>query len=115
MTTATPAPGGSVPPMPEYTPKALRAAIAAHAPALLPDFDAAWRQQIADAYDIGPVPAFMARWWGEYALARDPELDRRVSDLEARAAEATDAEAARKLLDEASRIRHELRDLEPGE
>ncbi|MBT2476708.1 DUF6247 family protein [Streptomyces sp. ISL-94] len=115
MTTATPAPGGSVPPMPEYTPKALRAAMAARTPALLPDFDAAWRQQIADAYDIGPVPAFMARWWGEYALARDPELDRRVNDLEARAAETTDAEAARKLLNEASRIRHELRALEPGE
>ncbi|MFG2298879.1 DUF6247 family protein [Streptomyces sp. NPDC048603] len=114
MTSATPAPG-PVPPMPEYTPKALRAAMAAHTPTLLPDFDAAWRRQIADAYDIGPVPAFMARWWGEYALARDPELDRRVTDLEARAAEATDAEAARKLLDEASRIRHELRDLEPGE
>ncbi|MFJ3520589.1 hypothetical protein [Streptomyces sp. NPDC090131] len=63
MTTATPEPGGSVPPMPEYTPKALRAAMAAHAPALLPDFDNAWRQQIADAYDIAPVPAFMARWW----------------------------------------------------
>lgn len=115
MPTATPAHGGSVPPMPEYTPKALRAAIAARTPALLPDFDAAWRQQIADAYDIGPVPAFMARWWGEYALARDPELDHRVNDLEARAAEATNAETARKLLDEASRIRHELRDLEPGE
>ncbi|MBW5484406.1 DUF6247 family protein [Streptomyces bambusae] len=114
MTTATPA-SGPVPPMPEYTPQALRAAIAAHAPALLADFDAAWRRQIADAYDIAPIPAFMARWWGEYALARDPELDRRVTDLEARAAAATDAETARKLLDEASRIRHELRDLEPGE
>ncbi|MER5935475.1 DUF6247 family protein [Streptomyces sp. NPDC002054] len=114
MTSATPAPR-PVPPMPEYTPKALRAAIAAHTPALLPDFDAAWRRQIADAYDIGPVPAFMARWWGEYALARDPELDRHVTELESRAAEATDAETARKLLDEASRIRHELRDLEPGE
>ncbi len=114
MTTATPAPG-PVPPMPEYTPKALRAAIASNTPALLADFDAAWRRQIADAYDIGPVPAFMARWWGEYALARDPGLHRRVADLEARAAEATDAEAARKLLDEASRVRHELRSLEPGE
>ncbi|MFD3546207.1 DUF6247 family protein [Streptomyces sp. NPDC058655] len=115
MTTATPEPGGSVPPMPEYTPKALRAAIAAHTPDLLPDFDDTWRRQIADAYDIAPVPAFMARWWGEYALARDPELDRHVSDLEKRAAEADDIEAARKLLDEASRIRHELRKREPGE
>ncbi|GAA3380203.1 DUF6247 family protein [Streptomyces racemochromogenes] len=115
MTTATPSLGGSVPPMPEYTPKALRAAIAAHAPALLADFDSAWRRQICDAYDIGPVPAFMARWWGEYALARDPELDRHVAGLEARAAEATDADAARSLLDAASRIRHRLRALEPGE
>ncbi|MFI8102143.1 DUF6247 family protein [Streptomyces sp. NPDC086023] len=114
MPTATPAPG-PVPPMPEYTPKALRAAIAAHAPALLADFDSAWREQLADAYDIAPVPAFMARWWGEYALARDPALDRHVAGLEARAAEATDAEAARKLLEDASRIRHGLRTLEPGE
>ncbi|MEV7420047.1 hypothetical protein [Streptomyces sp. NPDC089919] len=101
--------------MPEYTPKALRVAIAAHAPQLLPDFDASWRRQIADAYDIGPVPAFMTRWWGEYALARNSELDRHVTDLETRAAEATDVTVARELLDEASRIRHDLRDLRPGE
>lgn len=73
-----------VPPMPERTPKALRDAIAEHTPELLPDFDAHWKRAIADAYNLGPVPAFMALWWGEYALARDPELDAHVRDLEHR-------------------------------
>ncbi|MER6442790.1 DUF6247 family protein [Streptomyces sp. NPDC001185] len=63
---------GSVPRMPERTPKALRAAIAQHTPKLLPDFDRNWREKIADTYDLAPVPAFMTRWWVEFALARDP-------------------------------------------
>lgn len=74
MTTATFG-SGAVPPMPDRTPKALRAAIAQHAPQLLVDFDRHWRRDIADAYDLAPVPAFMARWWGEFALARDPRLE----------------------------------------
>ncbi|MEU6865017.1 hypothetical protein ABZ924_17325 [Streptomyces sp. NPDC046876] len=56
----------------------------------------------------------MARWWGEYALARYPELHRHVADLEARAAETADADTARKLLAEASRIHHELRSPGPA-
>ncbi|GLW02179.1 hypothetical protein AB0C86_07355 [Streptomyces lavendulae] len=51
----------------------------------------------------------------EYALARDPELDRHVADLEARAADAMDVGTAHGLLDAASRVRHPLRALEPGE
>ena len=108
-------PGSVVPPMPEGTPKALRKAIAQHAPALLPDFDAHWKWAIADTYDLGPVPAFTARWWIEYAIARDPKLDAHLHDLEHRAAEATDTAEAKVLLEEASKIRHQALRTEPGE
>nr|WP_138897549.1 hypothetical protein [Streptomyces chryseus] len=110
-----PRPSRGVPPMPERSIAALRAAIAAHAPQLLDDFEANWRAKIADTYDIGAAPAFLARWWGEYALARDPELDRHVRDLEARAAQCTDPDKAKDLLEEASRIHHSVRRLGPGE
>ncbi|UIX32919.1 hypothetical protein [Streptomyces sp. GQFP] len=109
-------PESVVPPMPERTPKALRAAIAQHAPELLPDFDAHWKWAIADAYNTGPVPAFIALWWGEYALARDPKLDAYVRDLEHRAAyECTDIVEAKALLEEAAKIHYRVRELEPGE
>ncbi|KAB1140613.1 hypothetical protein F7R91_35650 [Streptomyces luteolifulvus] len=105
-----------VPPMPERTPKALREAIARHASQLLPDFDEHWKWAVADAYDISTVPAFMARWWGEYAHARDPRLDAHVRDLEYRAAyECTDSDEAKGFLEEASNIRHHARRLEPGQ
>ncbi|MFJ8489857.1 DUF6247 family protein [Streptomyces sp. NPDC094038] len=104
-----------IPPMPERTPQALRAAIAEHAPVLLPDFDRHWKRAIADTFNLGPVSAFMALWWGEYALARDPKLDAHVHDLEIRASESTDGAEARALLEEASKIRHRVRKLEPGE
>lgn len=103
-----------VPPMPERNPKALREAITRHAPRLLPDFDEHWKRAIADTYDIGPLPAFLARWWVEYSIARDPELDAHVADLHHRAAEATDYTEAKALLEEVSRIRYSARDLEPG-
>ncbi|MEV5312833.1 DUF6247 family protein [Streptomyces sp. NPDC052610] len=108
-----PTPG--VPPMPERNPKALREAIAQYAPQLLPDFDEHWRWAVADAYDISTVPAFMARWWGEYAIARDPKFDARMKDLHRRAAESTDIEEAKTLLEEASNIRYQARRLEPGQ
>ncbi|GEC09252.1 hypothetical protein SSP24_69070 [Streptomyces spinoverrucosus] len=104
-----------VPPMPERTPKALREAIAEHAPELLPDFDAHWKRAIADTYDLRPVPAFVARWWIEYAIARDPKLDAHLHDLEHRAAESTDIAEAKALLEEASKIRHKALRTEPGE
>ncbi|MER6014844.1 DUF6247 family protein [Streptomyces bluensis] len=104
-----------VPPMPERNPKALHEAIAEHAPELLPDFDAHWKRAIADTFDLGPVPAFVARWWVEYAIARDPKLDAHLHDLEHRAAESTDFAEAKALLEEASRIRHKALRTEPGE
>ncbi|MFF7982400.1 DUF6247 family protein [Streptomyces sp. NPDC007901] len=110
--------GQVIPPMPERTPKALRAAIAEHAPVLLPDFDRHWKRAIsssADTFNLPPVPAFMAFWWGEYALARDPRLDAHVHDLELRASESTEGAEARALLEEASKIRHRVQKLEPGE
>jgi hypothetical protein len=48
-------------------------------------------------------------------LARDPELDAHVHDLELRAAESTDIVEAKALLEEAAKIRHRVRELEPGE
>jgi hypothetical protein len=68
--------------MPERNPKALRAVIQQHAPQLLVDFDRHWRRDIADAYDLAPVPAFLARWWGEFARARDAETVAGVHSLE---------------------------------
>ncbi|MFI7138421.1 hypothetical protein ACIBQ5_11870 [Streptomyces massasporeus] len=115
MTAHAEEPAPAVPPMPERTPKALRQAIARHAPQLLPDFDEHWKRAIADTYDIAPLPAFMARWWGEYAIARDRELDAHVADLEHRAAyECSDIDEARALLEEASRIRYRARETRPG-
>ncbi|MEH0577624.1 MULTISPECIES: DUF6247 family protein [Streptomyces] len=105
----------AVPSMPERTPMALRRAIAEDAPGLLPDFDAHWKRAIGDTYDVGPVSAFLARWWCEYAIARDPKLDAHVTELQHRAAEATDIAEAKALLEEVAKIRYSVRDLEPGE
>ncbi|MFJ8164205.1 hypothetical protein ACIRBY_25225 [Streptomyces sp. NPDC096136] len=101
--------------MPERSIPALRAAIAAHTPDLLADFEAGWRAKVADTYDISAAPAFFARWWAEYALARDPELDRHVRDLEERAAHATDPDKAKALLEEAAELHQRAGRLEPGE
>lgn len=114
MTIASVEGGSAVPLMPERTPKSLRAAIAQHAPQLLVDFDRHWRRDIADAYDLAPVPAFMARWWGEYALARDPELEARVHRLEDEAAQASDYAHAKAMIEEAGRIRRTAAKVEPG-
>ncbi|MCX4485832.1 hypothetical protein OG890_18055 [Streptomyces anulatus] len=115
MTAHAAEPSPLVPPMPQRNPKALREAIAQHAPQLLPDFDKHWKWAVADAYDISTVPAFMARWWGEYAIARDPKLDAHMKDLHRRASEASDYAEATALLEEASNIRHQVRVLEPGQ
>ncbi|HLL33081.1 MAG TPA: hypothetical protein VK545_04135 [Streptomyces sp.] len=101
--------------MPERTPKALREAIAEHAPRLLPDFGGHGKRAIADTYDLRPVPAFMARWWCEYAVAHDPKLDAHVTGLQHRAAEATDIAEAKALIDEGARIRYGTRKPQPGE
>ncbi|MFH9572189.1 DUF6247 family protein [Streptomyces sp. NPDC017230] len=113
MTAHAAKPTPVVPPMPERNPKALRAAIAQHAPQLLPDFDDHWKWAVADAYDISTVPAFMARWWGEYAIARDPKLDAHMAGLHQRAAGSTGLAGGKALLEEASHIRYEAQRLEP--
>ncbi|MEV7415162.1 DUF6415 family natural product biosynthesis protein [Streptomyces sp. NPDC089919] len=56
-----PVPGTGVP--------ALRAAIAAHAPQLLAEFEADWRARVADTYDVDAAPGFLARWRDAYAAA----------------------------------------------
>ncbi|WP_432095404.1 DUF6247 family protein [Streptomyces sp. bgisy100] len=115
MSTAPLEGGMPVPPMPERTPKSLRTAIAEHAPQLLVDFDRHWRRDIADAYDLAPVPAFMARWWGEYALARNPELAARVHRMEDEAAQESDYARAKAMIEEAGRIRRAAAKAEPGQ
>jgi hypothetical protein len=105
----------SVPPMPERNPKALREAIAQYTPQLLQDFDEHWKWAVADTYDISVVPAFVARWWSQYAIARDPKLDAHLTDLERRASESTSSTDAKVLLEEASTIRYRVRRLEPGQ
>lgn len=115
MTAHAAEPTPAVPPMPERNPRALREAIAEHAPQLLPDFDKHWKWAVADAYDISTVPAFMARWWGEYAIARDPKLDDHMRDLHHRASDSTDIAEAKALLEEASNIRYQVGRLEPGQ
>ncbi|MGX4691655.1 DUF6247 family protein [Streptomyces sp. JNUCC 63] len=115
MTAHAAEPTPVVPPMPERNPKALRAAIAQHAPQLLPDFDDHWKWAVADAYDISTVPAFMARWWGEYAIARDPKLDAHMADLHQRASESTDIAEAKALIEEAAKIRYRAREVRPGQ
>ncbi|WP_046258716.1 hypothetical protein [Streptomyces sp. WM6386] len=54
-----------------------------------------------------------ARLWRP--LARDPKLDAHVTELQHRAAEATDIAEAKALLDEVAKIRYLMRKLEPGE
>jgi len=115
MTTAAFGLQGSLPPMPERTPKALRAAIEQHTPKLLPDFDRNWREKIAETYDLAPLPAFMTRWWAEFALARDPQLEARVHRLEDEAAESTDNAHAKSLVEEAGRLRREASKAQPGQ
>ncbi|MFG3494257.1 DUF6247 family protein [Streptomyces sp. NPDC047928] len=116
MTTASD-PASPIPPMPERTPKALRRAIGltdATRP-LLSQFDAEWKRQIADTFDLAPVPAFVARWWGIYAIDRDPRLAARVADLEARITAAADAQEFKALSEELSQIHSAVQALEPGQ
>ncbi|MDX2565158.1 hypothetical protein PV371_36665 [Streptomyces sp. TX20-6-3] len=107
--------GRHIPPMPERSAKALRAAIAKHTPELLDGFDLNWETAINKPHDLAPQHAFMARWWVEFAIARDPELDRQVTELEARAAEAADKDTAMALLEQASHLRREAGKAEPGQ
>ncbi|MBO1337699.1 hypothetical protein J3486_41565 [Streptomyces sp. VRA16 Mangrove soil] len=104
--------------MPDRTPKALRAAIAQHAPQLLADFDRHGRRDLADAYDLAPAPApapaFMARWWAEYALARDPKLAAEVHRLEDAADRESDYVRAKAFIEEAGRLRRGAAKAEPG-
>ena len=112
--TSAPKPSG-VPPMPERNTKALRAAIAQHTPQLLADYDRHWDAAIGQPRYTAPVPAFLARWWTEFALARDPDLDRHVRELEERAAGAATYDQALQLLTQAAHLRREAAKAEPGQ
>lgn len=86
------------------TPKALRAAIAAHTPQLLDAFDRHWRRDIADT-DHAAVPAFMARWTAAHRLARDPEAEAEVHRLEDAAGRESDYQQAKTMIQRAGQIR----------
>lgn len=84
----------------------------------MPDVEAHWKRAVSDTSARTPAPAlaaFMRLWWTQYAIARDPALDARLRDLEARAAESEDPERSLRLLEEYSRLRHEAAESEPGE
>ncbi|MFD9458614.1 hypothetical protein ACFWBC_36725 [Streptomyces sp. NPDC059985] len=103
--------------MPERSIPALRAAMAAHAPEILADFDANWRSKIAVTHGISAAPAFLTRWWGEYeyAVARDPDLNRHMRDLEERVAQSADPDKAKAFLEESAQIHIRVSLLGPGE
>ncbi|MGW7195651.1 hypothetical protein [Streptomyces chryseus] len=73
-----------------------------------------WRCAIADAFNLTPVPAFMRLWWTQYAIARDPELEGHLRDLEARVVKCEDAQESAALLAGYSRLRHQAAAVEPG-
>ena len=85
-----------------------------HAPHLLPDFEAHWRREIGDTFNLSPVPAFVHLWWTQYAIARDPVLEAHLTDLQARAAKEDDPGESTRLLAEYSRLRALAAAVEPG-
>lgn len=93
-----PAGAESVVPMPERTPRAVRAAVARLDPGTLPRFEAEWTAataQARDEYSTLPVLHFTEKWWLWVAVRRWPELAERLRECERRAAEARDLAAAR--------------------
>ncbi|MFD8034386.1 hypothetical protein ACFV3F_37740 [Streptomyces sp. NPDC059717] len=57
----------------------------------------------------------MTRWWAEFALAGDPQLEARVHRLEDEAAEATDNAHAMSLVEEAGRLHREASKAQHGQ
>lgn len=76
-----PADAEPVVPMPERTPRAVRAAVARLDPAVLPRFEAEWTAATAkarDEYSILPVRHFTEKWHLWVAVRRWPELAGRL-------------------------------------
>lgn len=93
-------PAGAEPavPMPERTPRAVRAAVARLDPGTLPRFEAEWTAvtaQARDEYSVMPVQHFTEKWHLWVAVRRRPELAARLHECERLAAEAVDLTDAR--------------------
>jgi Family of unknown function (DUF6247) len=93
-------PAGAEPavPMPERTPRAVRAAVARLDAGVLPRFEAEWTAataQARDEYSTLPVRHFTEKWHLWVAVRRWPELAGRLRECERRAAEAGNLAEAR--------------------
>jgi hypothetical protein len=92
-------------PRPERSPGALRAACAVVAPALLPAYDRAKDQALAEAVEQGslkPVHAYLAHWAALIEIERHPETAKRYHRAEYLARIAASPEEAREHLTVAS-------------
>lgn len=93
-----PADAEPVVPIPERTPRAVRAAVARLDPGSLPRFESEWTAATAlarDEYSVMPVQLFIERWWLWAAVRRWPELAERLRACERRAAGTADLADAR--------------------
>ncbi|MGH3171822.1 MAG: DUF6247 family protein [Trebonia sp.] len=93
-------PAGAEPmvPMPERTPRAIRAAVARLDVAVLPRFETEWTAATAharDEYTLVPVRRFTEKWWLWVAVRRWPGLTAQLRECERRAAAAADLTDAR--------------------
>lgn len=86
------------------TPDELRAAIAADCPHRLDDHD----DHLADISQ--PTPAFIQLWREEHAVSSRPDLEQHLADLYAQAQDSSDYAIAKQRLEQASRIRHNIRE-----
>ncbi|MFI7386748.1 hypothetical protein [Streptomyces sp. NPDC049813] len=75
--------------------------------------EAHWQRIVGDAVDAAPGAVFMRLWRTQYAIARNPALDLHLHDIGARVARSEDPEESAQLLEEYSRLRHEVADTEP--
>ncbi|MFE2263473.1 DUF6247 family protein [Streptomyces griseosporeus] len=95
---AEPSADGPLIPRPERTPAALRAACAVVAPQLLPAYDQAKDQALAEAVErgsLGPVHAYLAHWAALIEIERHPASAKAYHRAEYLAQIATDPDEAR--------------------
>jgi hypothetical protein len=64
-----------------------------------------------DTHLGGRQPTYAARvlWWTEHHISRDAAIEQQLDELHRRAADIDSRQAARSYLDEASRIRHQIK------
>lgn len=83
------------------TPDQLRAAIAADCPHRLVDYDGHLNGR-------QPTVAFVRLWRIEHAISSQPDLEQQLDQLHRQAEDSADYAEVKALLEQASRIRHEI-------